>query len=1099
MQRSKFTNFVNIILGAFLVGITLLGTSCSGLSKPTVDQNSIESITNTSERYSTNRPTLLPKLSAGQQLRFENISTEQGLSQGTVTAILQDRQGFMWFGTEGGLNKYDGYKFTVYKHDPDNSQTLSHIVIGAIFEDRDGELWIGTNRGLDRLDRSRGTFSHNQQVLSVSDDPGGILVSVINQDRSGKLWVGTEGGGLLSLDLTADQFVVYKHSSDDPKTISDNTIHSIYENRDGLLWIGTDRGLDRLDPITGTFVKDLTEFHAIQDVPVYAINEDGQGALWVGTEQGLFQWDQANNQFIEYVHDPNKADSISNDSIRCIFKDSQNRLWIGSRSGLDLYDKTQKRFFHYIHNPNDPQSMISDSIRTVFEDRSGVIWIGTSSGGISKYAPATQKFGLYTYTPGLSNSLSDNNIWSIYEDHNGVLWIGTFSAGLNKLDRDSGTVKVFQNNPENPSSLSNDDIRSILEDRNGNLWIGTEYGGLNRFDPQTETFFHYRHNPDDPDSLSSDRVFAIYEDRLSELWIGTQEGGLNKLDQDTESFIKFQHDPSDPFSLSNNDVRAIYEDRTGILWIGTFGGINLYDNQANSFTTFQHEPDNPLSLSSDFVASIYEDSEGTIWIGTFGGGLNRFDRTTKSFTHFTDQDGLPDNTVYGILEGSDETLWLSTNKGLSKFNPHQESFRNYDISDGLQGNQFNPGAFYRSRNGELFFGGTQGLNTFVTGQVIDNPVPPPVVITAFSVFNQTVQTDLANNKSIELSYQDSFISFDFAALDYNAPEKNRYAYKLDGVDKDWVVVDTRRYASYTHLPGGNYIFHVMGSNNDGIWNETGTQVQITIIPPFWGTWWFQGILLVVLVGGAFGGYRLRVRSLEARSRELESLVRQRTAELMQAQETLRQRELEKAISEERSRLSRELHDSVTQSLHGSTLLAEAGQRLASSGDVERARGYLIRIGDMTQQALKEMRLLVYELRPLALREIGLVRALQQRLDTVERRAGVDAHLNIEQEIELPSTIEEEFFRIASEALNNAMKHATPTSVTVSLNINEDRDVPFVELVVIDDGKGFDPDKKDKGGLGLLTMKERITKLGGELTIHSTPGKGTQVKARVDLE
>jgi ligand-binding sensor domain-containing protein/signal transduction histidine kinase len=1094
-KNSLITNLVNILFEITLVSLTLFATACSGLSKPKVEQSSIESVSNTPERYSTDQSALLPKISAGQQLRFENISTEEGLSQGTVTAILQDRLGFMWFGTEGGLNKYDGYEFSIFKHDSEDPKSLSDSLVYSIFEDRGGNLWIGTRVGLNRLDRKTGTFEHFQ----LSDDSDGLVVLAISQDRSGNIWVGTEGGGLVVLDLPNNKFTDYKHNPDDPKSLSNNTIHEIFTDQEGLIWIGTDRGLNRFDPVNGSFVQNFSESHTLHDVPVYSINEDNQGALWVGTQQGLYQWNRAEDQLIEYLHDPNNSDSISNDTVRYIFKDSQNRLWIGTRSGLNLYDETQKRFFHYIHNPNNHQSLISDSIRTIYEDRSGVIWVGTASGGISKYAPATQKFGLYTYTPGLPNNLSDNNIWSIYEDHNGVLWIGTFSTGLNKLDRASGTVKVYQNNPEISESLSNDDIRSILEDRNGNLWIGTEYGGLNQFDPKNETFVHYRHNPDKTNSLSSDRVFVIFEDSLGNLWIGTQGGGLNQLDPYTGDFTNFQHDPTDPSSLSDDDVRAIYEDRSGILWIGTLGGLNLYDGQTNSFTAYQHEPDNPSSLSSDFVASIYEDSQGTVWVGTFGGGLNRFDRATRSFTQFTDQDGLPDNTVFGIIEGSGGTLWISTNNGLSKFNPHQETFRNYDVSDGLQGNQFNPGAFFQSKNGELFFGGTQGLNTFIPGQVIDNPVPPPLVITAFDVFNQTVKTDIAHNERIELSYRDSFISFDFAALDYNASEKNLYAYKLDGIDKDWVSAGTRRYANYTHLPGGNYVFRVLGSNNDGIWNETGTQVQITITPPFWVTWWFRGILLVVLLGGAFSGYRLRVRSLEAHSQELESQVGQRTAELMQVQETLRQRELEKAISEERSRLARELHDSVTQSLHSSTLLAEAGQRLAGSGDVERARGYLVRLGDITQQALKEMRLLVYELRPLALREIGLASALEQRLDTVERRAGVDANLNVEQRIELPSNIEEEFFRIASEALNNAMKHANPTTVTVSLRIDENSDVQFVELEITDDGKGFDPDKKDKGGLGLFTMEERITKLGGKLTILSTPGKGTQVKARVDLE
>ncbi len=882
MQRSSNENPVHELFWGFLIALILMMVSCSGSGTPTIDQSQAEQRSRTSPGQVVDLPASVPQLTAGEYLRFENISTEDGLSQSTITAILQDSQGFMWFGTEGGLNKYDGRQFTIYQHDKDNPLTLSDNVISSLFEDQDGSLWIGTSRGLDRLDRRTGIFIHYPQVLTDSDNLSSTWVSVIYQDHSGTLWIGTEGEGLIAQELRTDQYTVYTHNPDDPRTLSDNTIHAIYEDQEEVLWIGTDQGLDRFDPLSGTFVHDPPDpsgLHTLRDVPVYAINEDNQGALWIGTQMGLYQWNRARDQFTEYRHDPNSLDSISDDSIRCIFRDSQSALWIGTRNGLDQFDQIQKRFLHYMHNPNDPQSLVSNSIRSVYEDRSGVIWIGTAGGGLSKYSRAIQKFPLYKYNPGFSNNLSDDNIWSIYEDHSNVLWIGTFSEGLNKLDRYSGVVTVYQNNPGDSSSLSNNDIRAILEDRNGNLWIGTEYGGLNRFNPHTEIFFHYQHDDSDPGSLSSDRVFAIYEDHLGRLWIGTQEGGLNLLDQDTETFTSYRHDENDPFSLSNNDIRAIYEDHTGILWIGTLGGVNLFDEQTNRFTNYQHDPGNPLSLSSDFVASIFKDSEGTIWIGTFGGGLNRFDRVAQSFTHFTEKDGLPDNTVYGILEGSDGTLWLSTNKGLSNFDPRRESFRNYSISDGLQGNQFNPGAFFQSRNGELFFGGTQGFNAFFPEQVTDNPIPPPVVITAFEIFNQPIQTDLPANETIQLSYRDSYISFEFAALDYNAPEKNQYAYKLDGVDKDWVIAGTRHYASFTNLPGGEYVFRVKGSNNDGVWNETGAVVQITIVPPFWETWWFRGLVSFTLIGTAFGAYRLRVRNLEVRSRELERQVQQRTHEL----------------------------------------------------------------------------------------------------------------------------------------------------------------------------------------------------------------------------
>ncbi len=830
----------------------------------------------------------------GDILQFENLSTEQGLSQSTVTVILQDRQGFMWFGTESGLNKYDGYQFTIYKHDSENPQSLVSNVITAMFEDRDGSLWIGTSAGLEHLDRQTGSFIHYKQEFYGPDVISGKMVLAINQDHAGTLWVGTDGGGLARLDLKTKKSTVYKHSSEDSKTIFSDIVRSIFEDRDGTLWIGTDQGLDRFDPTSEILIhanRDSTLLDPLNDNPIYAINEDDQGALWLGTEKGLFQWDRVAGRLNKYLHDSNVTDSISNDSIRCIFRDLQGTLWIGTRSGLNWFDASQKRFIRYNHNSNDPQSLISDSIRSVYEDRSHVLWVGTASGGLSKYAPASHKFSLYRNNSAQLNGLSDNNIWSVYEDHSGILWFGTFSAGLNSLDRESGKVTVYKSDPADSTSLSADDIRTILEDRRGNIWVGTEHGGLNRFDPQTGKFTRYQHNADDPDSLSSDIVFSTYEDHLGRLWVGTGDGGLNLLDQATGTFTHYINDPSNPNSLSDNNVRAIFEDRRGMLWVGTFGGLNLFDEKTDRFTTYRNHPDDPSSLSSDLVFSIVENLDGTIWVGTFGGGLNRFDRTTQTFTRYTEKKGLPDDSVYGILAGGDGALWLSTNKGIAKFDPGLETFRKYDVSDGLQGNQFNPGAFFQSRDGEMFFGGTQGLNAFFPEQVTDNPVRPAVVITAFKKFNRPIQTDLGSKESVQLSYRDDFISFEFAALDFNAPNKNQYAYQLDGFDPDWVEAGTRHYASYTNLPGGEYIFRVKASNSDGIWNETGVAIPLIITPPVWQTWWFNGALILLLGAVVAGGFRIRLNSIREQNVYLETQVSERTSELRETNKIL-QKEVE---------------------------------------------------------------------------------------------------------------------------------------------------------------------------------------------------------------
>ena len=1073
--------------------------------------------------------------------------------------------------------------------------------------------------------------------------------------RIATLWVGTDGGGLIALNLTTNQSKIYKRSPDVPQSLSGNSINAIYEDQAGELWVGTDFGLDHFDPTNAKFALSFEDPVAgssfIGNVSVLSIAEDEQGALWIGTAGGLFEWNRSQNLLTEYHHDTNIPESLSDNSVTCILEDSKGGLWFGTRKGLDLFDNTQNRFINYIHDPNDPNSLASDSIRSIYEDRSGVLWIGTS-GGLNKYARATQKFALYQHNPNLPNSLSDNNIWSIYEDHLGSLWVGTFFAGLDRLDRKSDTVTVYQNNPGDPNSLSGNEIRAILEDHNGNLWVGMERGGLDRFDAQTGTFITYRHDSADPNSLSNDDVFSIFEDDLGRLWIGTQRGGLNRFDPATGTFIHYQHDGNDPMSFSEDNVRAINEDNTGVLWIGTLGGgIDLWDGQSDHFTVYRNDPKNSLSLSSDEVSCINEDKQGIIWVGTFGGGLNRFDRTNQTFIHYNQKDGLPDDTVYGILTNLGGDLWLSTNKGLSKFDPNTKIFRNYDVSDGLQGDQFNPGAFFQSKSGEMFFGGTQGLNAFYPAQVVDNPIPPPLMITAFQKFNQTVQTDLNPNEIIPLSYRDNFVSFEFAALDYNAPEKNQYAYMLEGVDKDWVYAGTRRYASYTNLRGGNYTFRVKASNNDGIWNSQGTAIHIHITPPFWQTWWFIGIVCLVAGGGAFGGYRLRVRDIEARNRELAKRVEQRThdlatlntisevvnrsldlTEILNAaldktievmrmdgglayrleepdngssdgpllrllahrgvvddyinivkvlpldatliRETVKtgrpdvrlvnnhpnpqirkaieqarvrlainvpllvqgklvgaltlaaweireitQEELslltaisrqvgmavvnaqlyaqaeQTAITSERSRLARELHDSVTQLLYSVTLYAEAAAELLDSGETETAAGHLRELRDTAQEALREMRLLIFELHQPAIGQAGLAAALQARLDAVERRGGIHAELQVEGSEQMSRPAQAELYNIAQEALNNALKHAHAKSVRIRLQFGESE----TRMEISDDGVGFEPGMDGTGGgFGIPSMRERAQKIGGTLQIESRPGKGTSVIVQVPL-
>jgi signal transduction histidine kinase/ligand-binding sensor domain-containing protein len=898
----------------------------------------------------------------------------------------------------------------------------------------------------------------------------------VYQDRSGVLWIGAREG-LYRFDRELEQATLI--------TSERGWVEVIYEDRAGQLWIGTEDGyFSTLDRSSDQFIDYTIE------APPTSILEDHTGALWMGTYcAGLARFDPQTKQFSYYRHDPDDTYSLS-DSRNCVmsvFEDRSGALWVGTGNGLNRYDQESGRFTHYQHDSSDPHSLSNGAVLSVYQDRSSVLWAGIEFGGINKLTAGSGKFANYRHITDDPNSLSGSIVTSVFEDQEeGVLWIGTV-AGLDRLDRKNGQWKHYRHDPDIAGSLAHDLVRSIYIDRSGTLWVGSR-GGLDRYDPEKDGFIHY----DSPETM------WIHEGASGTLWFATR-GGLFRLDRDTGQLVFTKKAAS--------WMIMVLEDRAGVVWVGTAGdGLYRYNPANGEWMHFGHDPDNPNSLANNGVEAIHEDDAGILWLATHG-GLDRFEWETETFTHYRVQDGLANEYVTGILQerappsGGVGNLWLSTNGGLSRFDPGTETFKNYYVSDGLQSNLYWRNSYYQSPDGELFFGGQNGLSSFYPEQIADNPHPPPVVITAFSLFNQVVRTNLHANEQIELNYQENFLSFDFAALDYHNPKKNQYAYKLEGVDKDWVYGGARRHADYPNLSPGEYVFRVQGSNNDGVWNEEGIAVRITVKPPFWGTWWFRGLLLLALVGGVFGAYRWRVRSIEARSRELERQVEQRTTELeqeieqrIQAEESLRQSEREQAITAERNRLARELHDSVTQSLYAATLYADATARLLPSGQTEMAAENVQKLRRTAREALGEMRLLIFELRPPILEEEGLLAALEMRLEAVEGRAGLQTALHVEGEGRLPPDIEQGLYRIALEALNNALKHARARSITVSLHLKPEVTI----LEVVDDGVGFEPAAvRERGGMGLRGMAERAEEMGGQLSIDSELGTGTTIRLEVN--
>jgi two-component system, sensor histidine kinase ChiS len=876
-----------------------------------------------------------------QNISFEHLSVSQGLSVGLIKCILQDRLGFIWIGTDDGLNRYDGYSFTVYRHDTQDPNSLSHNVINCLYEDREGNLWIGTSQGgLNRYNRQTDNFTvyrhdpasstglRGKNIYWIYQDRDGTLwiksdelnrydpktdsftafqcskrsdgvkddtIGWIYQDRSGSHWLSADHSGLLKMDLETGNCFAYRHDPKNPKSISNDKVAITFEDSRGMLWIVTKRGLNRYDPKTDSFFAYLYDLRLPQDRGefVHLIYEDRAGTLWAATREGnLYGYNPRTDSFTNYLQ-KDSAPSIAlqgSGMVSAIYEDRAGTLWFCTwGKGIYSYDEKTDSLINYRHRSDSPISLSNDQVTTVYEDRSGILWFGTWGGGLNKYDRQVQKFILYRKDPYSSNSLSDNSINAICEDRTGILWVGTRNGGLNRYDPKTGSFTVYRNDPKNSSSISSNVISVTYEDSKGRLWIGTG-NGLNRYDPKTDSFVFYGKSSRSKltETLPSFYIHAICEDRDGSLLIGFAGGdGLYRYYPETDSTIIYKYDNS-PAAISAGDVYSIYVDREGTLWAGTYNkGLNKYNPATNSFTVYQHDQNNSTSLSENRVTVMYEDSQGTFWVGTTD-GLNRYDPVRESFTRYFERDGLPNSSINGILEDSKGNLWLSTNKGLSKFNPRTLKFSNYDVSNGLQGNEFYHPAYYKSRSGEMFFGGSNGFNRFDPAEIKENPFVPPVIITSFKVFDEPLpgagsilaqSAEGRQERLLELSYNENFLSFEFAALSYSSPEKNRYSYRLEGLEENWSPENRRRYARYTNLDPGEYTFRVKGSNSDRVWNEQGAAIRIKIVPPPWLRWWAYSLYMILLVGSGWGVVRIRRRRMEAKARLREAQMQAEAAEI----------------------------------------------------------------------------------------------------------------------------------------------------------------------------------------------------------------------------
>ncbi len=793
-------------------------------------------------------------------INFRHIKSENGLSNSTVETILQDNRGFLWFGTRDGLNRYDGSQMIIYRNSSTDSASISDNYITSLYEDKQHFLWVGTLNGLNKFDPKLNRFIRLKHKPTDPKSISSNYITSIYGDTKGRIWIGTSGGGANLYNQEKNNFKRIACRNSINATAQELHIFTFFEDSHGNFWAGTETGLYLYNNGSDDFSAITPQPIAAGKQAIRSIAEDKNGSLLLGMDDnGLIVFNPSFRTSQQHLHKAADATSISSNLVRSVYVTKEGGTWIGSvNGGLDKFDHTTGKFYNYQYQPDNPNSLSQRTVSVLYEDRQGNLWIGTHRGGVNLYTPGSEKFNLYRQKP-YKNSLSYNDVKTFCEDRQGKIWVGTDGGGLNLFNRKLNSFTHYKYDPFNQSSLGSNEVIDLKEDSDGNLWIATWGGGLCSYIKARNNFTRYRSNTTSNGSITSDYIQCIFEDKNKQLLIGTYYGGLHLFDRNNKTFTPVRKSKTGKTSIMGNNIISIMQDKEGNTWIGTDdGGLNKLNAVTGEFEHYFHQDDKKPD-----IRALFTDSKGNVWVGQ--AGLYLFDKTANRFSVFTDADGLASLFIKGIVEDNSGHLWISTSNGLKQLDPKTKTVRTYNTGDGLQDMEFEANAYLKTRDGQIYFGGVNGFNSFYPNDIQVNAFVPPVFVTDLQVQNKPVvggisellNKDISFTDELNLTYKQATFSFGFAALNYTASENNHFVYKLEGWDNDWITAAIEQRASYTNVSPGTYIFTVKASNNDGVWNEKGYSIQIIITPPFWATWWFRLLGIIALLSAGFYIYRIR--------------------------------------------------------------------------------------------------------------------------------------------------------------------------------------------------------------------------------------------------